>query len=383
MQMRGLTTTFLLATAMCLAGVSVAAQTTQTVPAAARAGEAKPTLDRVLGEVTAVDGSTRQINLKTTAGKNVVVKLDDKTLLRRMPAGETAIEKAVAITPANISVGDKVIARGQMDGDSMIARTLIVVSQGDILQKRQQERAEWMKRGVVGVVSALNPATKEITLSLRSQPGAKPLIITASSSEIKYRRYSPDSVRFSDSVDSSFEKLKVGDQLRALGEKSADGTRFVPEEIVSGSFRMVGGTVTAVNAQTGEVTIQDIQLQKPFTIVINQDALMRRLTPEILQELEQQAAAAKANTGAPSTVETGGQSARPQSVQERIENLPSMTLAELRKGDGILVSTIVGTNPSRATAVILAAGVESYLKKQSKQATRPGFTLDLAIPGAF
>jgi hypothetical protein len=271
-----------------------------------------------------------------------------------------------------------------MDGDSLIARTLIVVSQGDILQKRQQERAEWAKRGVVGVVTALNPASKEITLNLRSQPGAKPLIITASSNEIKYRRYAPDSVRFSDSVESSFDKLKVGDHLRALGERSADGSHFVPEEIVSGAFRMVGGTVTAINAQTGEVMIQDIQLQKPFTIVINKDALLRRLTPEILQELEQQAAA-KSSTNAPAAGEAGGQSARPQgsSVQERIENLPSMTIAELRKGDGIVVSTIVGADPSRAVAVILAAGVESYLKKQSKQATRPGFTLDLAIPGAF
>jgi len=376
--------TFLLATAMCMAGVSVAAQATQTVPAVARAGESKPTLDRVLGEVTAVDARAGQINLKTTAGKNVVAKFDEKTLCRRMPAGETALEKAIVITPANISVGDKVIARGQMDGDSIIARSLIVVSQGDILQKRQQERAEWMKRGVVGVVTALNPASKEITLSLRSQPGMKPLIITASSNDIKYRRYSPDSVRFSDSVESSFEKLKVGDHLRALGERGADGTHFIPEEIVSGSFRMVGGTVTAVDAQTGEVTIQDIQLQKPFIIVINKDALLRRLTPEILQELEQQAAA-KTSSTAPATVEAGGQSARPQgsSVQERIENLPTMTIGDLRKGDGILVSTIVGANPSRATAVILAAGVESYLKKQSKQATRPGFTLDLAIPGAF
>lgn len=373
---------FLLATIICMAGVSIAAQTTQTPPASARAGESKATSDRILGEVTEVDARGGRINLKTSAGKTVVAKLDEKTLCRRMPAGETALDKAIVITPADISVGDKVIARGQLDGDSINVRTLIVVSQNDLAQKRQQERAEWMKRGIAGVVTALNPASKEITLSLRSQPSVKPLIITASSSNVKYRRYSPDSVRFSDSVESSFEKLKVGDQLRALGEKSADGTRFVAEEIVSGSFRMVGGTVTAVNAETGEVTIQDIQLQKPFTIIVNKDTSLRRLTPEILQELEQQAAA-RTSAGAPST--GGAQSAQPQgsSVQERIENLPAITIAELRKGDGILSSAIVGANPTRATAVILAAGVESYLKKQAKLVTRPGFTLDLAIPGAF
>ena len=350
----------------------VAAQTPAQTPAPGSGQATDPKSTRILGEVVSIDTAARQITLKTTEGKSATVKYDEKTLFRRVPAGETTLDKAVNIVAGDVGLGDRVIARGVVSGDSVIARSLVVVSQADLAQKKQRERDEWKRRGVAGIVTALNPATKEITISVRPQPATGPLIISAGG-EVQFRRYAPESVRFSDAVESNFAALKVGDQLRALGNMSTDGAHFVPEKIVSATFQMIGGKITAVNTGTGEITVSDIQTQRPVTIVLNKDSMMRRLTPELLTMLEQQAKPSTTSTRA--HVEGAG-----ASVQERIENLPPLAIADLKTGDAVLISSIKGANPARTTAVMLAAGVESYLKKQ---ATRPGFTLDLVLPGAF
>ena len=83
----------------------------------------------------------------------------------------------------------------------------------------------------------------------------------------------------------SFAELKVGDQLRALGTKSADGSRFTPEEIVTGSFQTISGTITEIDAEKKEIKIKDLQSQQPVTIAISKDSSMRRLTPEMIAAL--------------------------------------------------------------------------------------------------
>ena len=152
---------------------------------------------------------------------------------------------------------------------------------------------------------------------------------------------------------------------------NTDGARFVPEKIVAATFQIIGGKITSINTGAGEVSITDIQTQKLVTIVLSKDSMMRRLTPELLNLLEQQ----QASAGTQARVAESG-----SSVQEKIENLPPLAIGDLKTGDAVLISSIKGTDPARATAVMLAAGVESYLKKQ---AARPGFTLDLVLPGAF
>ena len=62
------------------------------------------------------------------------------------------------------------------------------------------------------------------------------------------RRYAPDSVKFDDAKPGTLEQIKPGDQLRARGNKSADGNELAAEEIVSGAFRNVAGTVIATDA---------------------------------------------------------------------------------------------------------------------------------------
>jgi Cu/Ag efflux protein CusF len=262
-----------------------------------------------------------------------------------------------------VAIGDRVIARGVVGDDVVAARLLLVVAAADIAKAREREQAEWAQRSVSGTVTALNPQTKEVTLRLRASGTA--MVLAAGGEHVSFRRFTPGAVSFSDTKESKFEELKVGDQLRALGERSADGARLTAEKVISGAFQIVGGNVTSVNADKGEFVLSDIQTKKPVTVVVKPDSVMRRLTPELLKALQ-----------------AGGQNGADASeVQKKIEGLPALRLAELKVGEGVLVLSAKGGDAGAATAIMLASGVEEYLKSQAKQAAKPGFTLDIALPG--
>ena len=251
-------------------------------PAPTAAERAQTNFTRVVGEVTGIDPTSRQITLKTDAGAAATVTLDDKTLYLRVPPGEKDLKKAAKIGLGDISVGDRVLARfktlpGEQPAPSAPAVSVMVMTKAELAQKHERDRAEWLKRGVVGTVSALNPDTKEITVSVRSRLEGPHTIVVESADSAQYRRYAPDSVRFSEAKPSSFAELKIGDNIRVLGEKNSEGTRVKPEEIVSGSFRNVAGVVTSVNAAAGELVIKDLQNNKPLTVRVNSESMLLRM----------------------------------------------------------------------------------------------------------
>ncbi len=386
----------------------------QSVPKSlAQSNDPAITATRVFGKVTNIDAPAGQITVKTDAGSVVVVRISGDTTFERMPPGETDAKKAVAINLPEISVGDGIYARGRVaeDRKSVPAQKIIVVSQSEIAQKQERERLEWRRRGLSGIIESLNPQTKEITVTTRTPEGPKPIIIPVTD-KVKMRRYAPDSVRFSDAKKSSFEELKVGDQLRAKGERAPDGARFSAEEIVTGAFRTAGGTIKTINAEAGEIQIEDIQTKQPLTIVVNKDSTLKRIPPDFMQMMQggggpgaggaqanasagQQASGQRPAAPAGGAGQGGGQQGGPGGpgagggfdIQRMIENLPAVTLAELKAGDMVLLSSTKGADPSRATAITLVSGVGPlFAMMQSRQGGPPNRppnlgTINLGIGG--
>jgi hypothetical protein len=366
-----------LAASALVSGVGYAeAQAQQpNVTNASKAAESTAVQNRMLGEVMTIDAGIKQLSLRTADGKLAIITLNASTLYSRVPPGEINLDKAVSIRFADIGVGDRVLARGKVDEkqQSFAARMLIVMSKSEVAEKHERDRAAWLKRGVAGVITALNPEKKEITLRTGSGAGSNAVITAAAAAGGTFRRYAPGSVKFRDAKLSSFDELKVGDQLRALGEKSADGTRYVAEEVVSGTFRTTGGKITAIDPATGEVKITDAQTQKPVTVIVIQDSMLRRLSPELVKFLQQ--------TGSrSSTPDASGGQPNQGDLQDRVEKSAVITLAELKPGDAILVSSIAGADPTRITAVLVAAGVEEIVKRQMQQPSRPALNLGLGLP---
>ncbi|HEX8476040.1 MAG TPA: hypothetical protein VF666_18720 [Pyrinomonadaceae bacterium] len=401
---------FLVGCAIFVLALSVASETEGQTAAAAAGGQtptaSAATQSRVVGEVTAIDASARTVTIKTAEGRLVVAAMDERSNIVRVPPGETSAEKAVKISLADITVGDRVFARGQVaaDGASVTARQIVVTGRVAASTGAQAGAGDdWNRRGIAGRIAALNPATKEITLRARGREGAEGVVVDASSGKVKFLRYAPDSVNAADAVASSFADLKVGDQLRARGERNADGTRFTPEEIIFGSFVRVGGTVTSVNVATGEIAIQSEQMGTPLTVSIGQRTTLRRVTPEIAATITEQRQQRRAPEGQRGDDENrrarreareargegggrrgGGGGGGGRNFQEMLANLPLIKLADLKKGDVVFVTATPGADASRATAITLLTGEAEFMKRLQRFQGRPnrdGQNMSPGLPG--
>ena len=321
----------------------------------------------VIGEVSSVDPENNQIKLRI--GKTIfTASIDEKTKYFRLKPGETKLSNAEAATLAEVTAGDRVMALGTVAAETKTvpARHVIVMKKDELAQKRQRDREAWRVRGIAGRISAINAQSKELTIQVRGPEGERAVTMNVSD-KVLLRRYTPETIRFADTKPANFEELKVGDQIRALGEKSADGSQFTPEQIVSGSFRMIGGKVTAINAEANEITIKNLETERPVTIAVKDGSMLRRMTAEHVAMLRR--------------------AAPPAGARDPVDRLPEIPFSDLKQGDTVIISSAVGPNPSRANAIILVAGAEVLLNAAPAGQQRPanrGPNLSLGLPtGVF
>jgi|HubBroStandDraft_5_1064220.scaffolds.fasta_scaffold04771_3 hypothetical protein len=360
--------------------------------------QAPAALKSVIGEVTSIDGASKQLKLKGDDGTAYTVTLSDSTAFLRVPPGETDIKKAAKIAFSDVAVGDRALARGPLDDGTKTvpARTIVIMTKADLAQKHQHDQAEWQKRGVVGTVSALNAANNEVTITTR---GREPKTIVIDASTADFRRYALDSVEFANAKPSTFAELQPGDTVRALGDKSEDGTHLKAEELVSGAFETIAGTVESVDQAANTVVLTNLQSKKPVLVHINPSTLSRRLDPTVAAMLARRLRPDAANAGAAGTGGPGA-GARPQGaapggapgapggpggfrgagggfggpggpgggaganggdLQQILTRMPQLALSELKKGDAVIVSSSKGPDPSSVTAFTFVAGVEPFL----------------------
>src|SRR5579864_1861530 len=133
--------------------------------------------DRALGAVTKLDAGARLLTVKTDAGAEVVVTAQPTASFRRVAPGETDLQKAATIALTDISVGDRVLARGKAgaNGNGLAATLIVVMSKTDIAQKEAAERADWDRRGVTGVVTTAG--ADQIVINVRTAAGVSPLVV--------------------------------------------------------------------------------------------------------------------------------------------------------------------------------------------------------------
>ena len=354
------------------AAVSVPAQ---TPPAASRA--------QLSGTVTAVKADANQLSLKGDKGEDVSVTTTDRTLILRIPPGETDPKKGSKIALSSLSPGDRAVIIGATPADpkAWTATAVLVMSKSDVAGLQQKDQDDWKKRGTTGTVTAIDPAAKTVTI----KSGSRTFTVHPSD-KTSFHRYAPDSARFSDAKPSTFAEIKTGDQLRVLGNKGEDGTSIQGEKIAFGTFRQIAATVTAINPQTGELTVKDLATKKPLTIKVDADSTMRKLPEQAARMLARryapgaqlaQGAGAPAGAGGPPPGAgrgggmggPGGGGGRGGDVSQMLDNLPALPISELKPGDAIMVSTTQGTEAGRVTAIMLLAGVEPLLTA-SPTATR-------------
>jgi hypothetical protein len=325
---------------------------------------------RVIGEVLASDTAARRMTIKTDGGEQVAVSVAANALYLRVPPGEKDLKKASPIALADVGTGDRVLARGRLaaDGKSIDATAVIVMTKADLAQKHQHDREEWERRGTAGAIAAIDGAAHRFTITLNAREGS-PSAFVETAPNTEFLRYAPDSVRFSDAKPSTFAALAVGDHVRVLGDRSADGAEIKAEQIVSGAFRSIAGTVSTVDAAAGALSLTDLATKKQITVSVSSGSTLRRLTPMaaafLARRLNPEAQADErplpaSQTGArQGNGASGGAGGDPQQMLER---MPVLALGELKPGDAVIVSGTKGADSGSIAAITLVAGVEPLLR---------------------
>jgi hypothetical protein len=363
-----------------------------------------PGATKAVGTVKAASGNT--ITLAAEGGNEITVMVQDGARLLRIEPGQTDLKTAAPLQLEDLQPGDRILVRGTTgpEGKSLLAVSVIAMKKADLAEKHAHERDEWQKHGAGGLVSAVDPAAGVVTISI-SALGANKSVTVHISKDTVLRRYAPGSVKFDDATPAPIDQIKVGDQLRARGTSTADGGQVTADEVVSGSFRNISGTIGSIDAAAGTITVSDLLTKKPVQVKVNDASQLRKLPPAMAQRIAArlkgtptegrptgsgggasqgaapQAGAAPAGErpaggqrqggpggGGPSGggQGNGGPGGSPD-LQQAIGRMPAAKLADLQKGDAVMIVATLGSQDGSVVAITLLAGVEPILQASGGQ----------------
>jgi hypothetical protein len=329
-----------------------------TVNKVARAQTA-PAAARQIGTVKTV--SPNKLNITTDAGLTVSVNVVDGAKVLQIPPGSTDLKSAQAIELGDIEVGDRVLVSGHSDApDAMTASRVILMKSSDIAEKRAAEQEDWQKRGLGGLVSAIDSSASTLTIISRG----KKITVDTTPATV-YRRYSDGSVKFEDAALGTLGQIQVGDQLRVRGAKSEDGGSIKAEEVVSGSFKNLAGTIVSVDAAGRGLTLKDLATKKTYAIKVTPNSNLRALPEEAAARFAARArGAASAPGSSPSSggAGSGGSASAGMDLSQLINRLPQASLSNLHSGEALMVvASQESVGSDKLTAITLLSGVEPIL----------------------
>jgi hypothetical protein len=386
-----------LASVMGTVGPSVSPPCFASTPGFAQEA-AQPAIARRIGTIKTISGNT--LTLVPDSGPEIAVTVQPNARLLRIAPGEKDLRNATPVQIQDLQVGDTIRARGKAsdDGKSIAALEILVITRSAVQAVGEQIRQDWQKRGIGGPVSAVDPAAGTATISIPSFGGKSKAIVVRTSKSTVIRRYAPDSAKPEDAKLSTLQEVQIGDQLRARGNHSPDGSEVAAEEIFTGSFPRFAGLIKSVDTSAGSLSVQDLMSKKTVQLRITADSQLHRIPAEMAQRFAMRLKAAMppgmpgaatsfsasssppangqaAPSGAPSGgtgqggtgVGGGGMAggARPGGgfdFQRLLDQTPAVALADLHKGDAITVLATQGTPSGGSTVIKLFSGVEPILQ---------------------
>ena len=338
---------------------------------------------KVVGAIQSITGNA--IALKNDDGAEWTVTVQEGTRLARVAPGQKDLKNATAIQLRDLQVGDRVLVRGKTSSDSksMMATIVLAMKKADVESKQQSDRQDWQRRGVGGVVTSVDTAGGTVAISTASFREKKTITIRTTPTTI-VRRYSPDSVKFDDAKVGTLAEIRPGDQLRARGTRSPDGSELGADEVVSGSFRNIAGTISSTDSGANTVTVTDLTTKRPVVVKITSESQVRKLPPEMAQRIAIRLKGTNGAAGAQGGSGVSANTARPEGAgqnygehtgamgaglraggqpdfQQLLNRLPPAGVADFQEGEAVMMVSTEGAGSGEVTAIILVGGVEPIL----------------------
>ena len=298
------------------------------------------------------------LTIATAAGAQVTVTVSGTTPVLQLPPGSADLKAATATTVANIAVGDRVLVTGKT-GDTPSALTaarVVLMKSNDIAARQSAQQAEWQRNGTGGLIRAVEGSTLTVAAGIRT------LKVQTTPTTI-FRRYADDSVKFEDAKLGKLDQIRTGDQISVRGGKSEDRTSITAEEVVTGTFENLSGSVTAVDATAGTITLKDLISKKTVTVHVTAKSDLRNLPTQTAAMFTSRSATPAAAASAQATT---GAVARPRNtgmdLSRMLAQLPAVSLADLKPGAAVMiVASQDRVGSDELTAITLLSGVEQIL----------------------
>lgn len=345
----------------------------------------KPTY--VKGDVVSVDAAKIVVKTDTGQWEGAV---NDKTAFHRVsPDNPTDLKGATAAVLGDIGAGDKIVLSALAASPGKFnVRNVYLLTKADLSAKQQKDSDKW-RNGLSGRVTAIKPESNQIVVETGSMMNKTTVTLTPKA-DAKYIRYSPDSVQFADAKPSSLVDIKTGDQIRATGDKSADGMAFTANEILTGGFRQTAGKIKSIDVDKKEALIEDLATKKDVTVQFGNAIFLKKFPEDMAQRL-----AGAQGGGNPGGVRPPGGGVTPPNggggvvvmqqggggrpggaggnIDAMVDRMPNITAADLKVGDMIAVLTSGPVVPnSSVRALKLLAGVEPFIEMAQRQAAAAG-----------
>jgi hypothetical protein len=332
----------------------------------------------VLGVVEKVDAAGKVLTVKPPTADATTVKFDERTRFLKMAAGETDTKKATPAAATDVAVGDRVIARVlTADPTGKPAGTVYVEKQADLAERQQKTQDEW-KTATSGLVKSIDGSAVTITARVPGSPAPKDVAVQISP-KVDVTRYNPENGKYEAST---MAAIKVGDQLRVLGEKNGDSTEIKASDVGVGTFKTMGVLVKTIDTAAKQISGTDTGTKLPVTIRLRADTSLKKFNDMSAMMVARQInptyqqAGGRGNRGGGSPAADGaGATAgggrgmgggrgggRGMDIGKIIDQQPSIELADIKPGDALIVNIALGIDAAKPYAIGVVAGVEPILR---------------------
>lgn len=305
----------------------------------------------VVGEVKKTDRQTGRIEIRTDDKKDLIINAPQNTVFLKIKQNEKDLKNAEKISISQIGEGSRILARGKFTADNIFTSSIVIA----IVKTETGDNAK-NQITVAGTITAIDPATKQIKAAI--SPQAKMITLTPDdkSPKVDFYQYSADSLKFNKATASSFDRIKAGDQFKAVGKFVGETEVFIPETLVFGTFRTIGGRILSIDPATKQIKLEDVQSKKTMDVTVGDETIVKILDKKSEESL--------IDTFSNSTAQPGSRN----DLRTLFDALPTSASNQLSIGDDIIFSAMV-IDGSKVSAFYVLKDTKaffSYLEKRRK-----------------
>ena len=334
------------------------------LPFAAQAQSSKS----FVGTVVGLRVESAAVEVKPDSGDLLIAQLTSDTLAQKIAPGKKDLKKAEVIEVTDLAKGDRVLVT--LEPDSTRIRRIVVMPAKEIANRNDADRLDWQKRGVAGIVSA--KSGNQIIVKNKTLTGEVQTTIAVNGGTT-IKRYAPDSVKFADAQPSKLAEISVGDQVRARGEKSADGLTMTAQDVVFGTFLIEAGAIAAIDPEARQMKVKELGTNKLLTVKLTADSQLKQMFAMPPMAGRGGFSAAPPGGGGAGMPPGGGLPGRGPGgapggppggfdINQMIEHIPAVKLEDLKPGATVVITSTKGAKSGEITAILVLSNADMLIQ---------------------